>query len=276
MLFRAHHRVPSTRSHIAYWHPWFYVSVVPKNAVIFDVDGVLVDSPHERAWRESLDELMRGAWSDVQPMTTYTMDRFDTKVYQTLVSGRPRNAGALSILEYFHLPDAATRALVYAEHKQNKLLALIKARQFRVFPDATPFVFDCLRLGFPIAAASSSKNADHLLSSIFVDSSPDSSKQTLLDLFTVNVSGRDVAHGKPYPDIFIAAAQELGVPADHCIVIEDAVSGIVAAKAGGMHALGVARLDDDVELRHAHADLVVHSLDDVSRGALARGRLEAR
>lgn len=243
-------------------------------AVIFDVDGVLVDSPHERAWRDTFDELMRGAWSNLQPSTTYTPDRFDTKLYQALVSGKPRNDGALSILEYFHVPDATARAPTYAQEKQNKVLELINAKQFRVFPDAIPFVLDCLRLGLSIAAASSSKNAGQLLSSISVELRPGSPKQTLLDLFTADVSGRDVTRGKPFPDIFIAAARELHAAPDDCVVVEDAVSGIVAAKAGGMHALGVARLNEDAELREAHADLVVHSLDDVNRSALAHGRLE--
>lgn len=252
------------------------MTTVSLNAVIFDVDGVLVDSPHERAWRETLDELMRGVWSDLEPSTTYSPDRFDTKLYQTLVAGKPRNDGARSILEYFHVPDATARAVTYAQEKQNKLVALIDAKQFRVYPDATPFVFDCLRLGLPIAAASSSKNAGQLLSSIFVDSPPGSPHQTLLDLFTADVSGREVAHGKPHPDIFIAAAQELHVAPEDCVVVEDAVSGIAAAKAGGMHALGVARFDEDADLRNAHADLVVHSLDEISRSALAHGRLESK
>ncbi len=247
---------------------------MPIQAVIFDVDGVLVDSPHERAWRETLDELMHGAWSNLQPSTTYSPDRFDTKLYQILVSGKPRYEGALSILEYFHVPDAPTRAVTYAQEKQEKLLKFIKAGQFRVFPDATTFVLDCVHLGLSIAAASSSKNAKQLLSSIPVEDRPGAPNKTLFDLFTADVSGLDVAHGKPYPDIFIAAARELHVPPDVCMVIEDAVSGIIAAKAGGMHALGVARLDDEAELRQAHADLVVHSLDGVDRKALAQGRLE--
>ena len=244
-------------------------------AVIFDVDGVLVDSPHEHAWRETLEELMHDSWASLQPSTTYTPDRFDTKLYQTLVSGKPREAGALAILEYFHVADAPERARTYAQEKQKKLLALIEAGQFRVFPDATRFVLDCLRLGLPIAAASSSKNAGKLLSMIPVASPAGSPSQTLHDLFTADVSGRDVAHGKPYPDIFLAAAQEVHVRPDDCIVVEDAVSGITAAKAGGMHALGIARLHDDAELREAHADLVVTSLDDVSREALAHGALKA-
>lgn len=254
---------------------WFYVPHMSFAAVIFDVDGVLVDSPHERAWRETLDELMRSVWSPLQPSTTYAPDRFDTKLYQTLVSGKPRLDGALAILEYFDIPDAATRARTYADEKQKKVLELIEAGEFSVFPDATRFVLDCLHLGLPIAAASSSKNASKLLANIIIESPSGAPRQTLHDLFTADVSGRDVAHGKPYPDIFLAAAQEVHVPPHDCIVVEDAVSGIAAAKAGGMHALGVARLHDDAELRQAHADLVVSSLDDVSRDALASGALQA-
>ena len=43
---------------------------------IFDVDGVLVDSPHERAWRDGLQELMEGPWSDIAPQTTYAPEKF--------------------------------------------------------------------------------------------------------------------------------------------------------------------------------------------------------
>lgn len=244
-------------------------------AVIFDVDGVLVDSPHERAWRDTLDELMRGPWADIRSSTTYAPDRFDSALYQSLVSGKPRDAGALAILEHFGVPQAAERALVYAREKQNKVVALIDAGKFRVFPDAIPFVLDAKKLGLPLAAASSSKNAGQLLSSIPVEAPDIAPNSTLLDLFDVDISGRDFPQGKPHPDIFLCAAQELHVRPDDCIVVEDAVAGIAAAKSGGMHALGVARHNDDAALQAANADLVVHSLDEVSRNAMAQGYLKA-
>jgi beta-phosphoglucomutase-like phosphatase (HAD superfamily) len=58
--------------------------------VIFDVDGVLVDSPHEKAWRQSLRELMESSWSDIRDRTTWTPDAFTAHVYQQYVSGKPR------------------------------------------------------------------------------------------------------------------------------------------------------------------------------------------
>jgi beta-phosphoglucomutase-like phosphatase (HAD superfamily) len=91
---------------------------------------------------------------------------------------------------------------------------------------------------------------------------------TLLDMFDANVCGRDFAHGKPAPDIFLAAAAELGILPGECVVIEDAQSGVLAAKAGGMAAIGVARLDDAALLRAAGADWVVTKLDELPVAAL--------
>ena len=68
---------------------------------IFDVDGVLVDSPHERAWREALQELMEHEWSDIRGQTTYSPDRFTPAIYHAVMAGKPRAAGAQAALEYF-------------------------------------------------------------------------------------------------------------------------------------------------------------------------------
>ena len=72
---------------------------------IFDVDGVLVDSPHEKAWRESLRDLMEGEWSDVVDRTTWSPDAFTPRVYEEEMSGKPRMSGARAALavSYTHL-----------------------------------------------------------------------------------------------------------------------------------------------------------------------------
>lgn len=254
------------------------------DGAIFDVDGVLVASPHERAWRESLAQLMAGDWHKVAAATGYRPEQFTTAVYQELVAGKPRLSGARAALEYFRVPDAERRAAEYAEHKQRMLLELIERREFVAFPDALRFALALRARGLRLAAASSSKNANRFMELIPLDrfaaeqglrEPPLRPGYTLLDLFEANVCGRDLPRGKPDPAIFLIAAEELGVPPAACVVVEDAQSGVQAARAGGMAALGIARLDDAALLVQAGADLVVTSLDRVALDELMRGRLAA-
>jgi beta-phosphoglucomutase len=238
---------------------------MPKfQGAIFDVDGVLVDSPHEKAWREALRELMETDWRDIRDATTWTPEAFTPHVYQEYMSGKPRASGARAALDYFDVPDAADRVAAYAQRKQEMVVRLIEA-------------------GMLIADASSSKNARLFLRKIRLDTFAQEhgiSSRTLrpglslLDYFDADVSGRDFAHGKPDPEIFLTAAQELGVEPRHAMVLEDASAGVEAAKAGGMAAIGIARAHD-ADLLTA-ADIVVTSLDDVDTAALAEGRLATR
>ncbi len=252
---------------------------------IFDVNGVLVDSPHEKAWRESLRQLMESGWRDIRDQTTWLPDAFTPHVYQQYVSGKPRLAGARAALDYFHVPDAENRVAEYAQRKQEMVVRLIEAGDFTAYPDALRFVIAAKDAGLRIADASSSKNAGLFLRKIRLDtfaaeqgiSSPTVRPgQTLLDYFDVDVSGRDFAHGKPDPEIFLTAAHDLGVEPRYAMVIEDASSGVQAAKAGGMAAIGISRADDADLLMAAGADLVVTSLDDVDRDALSKGELTTR
>ncbi|MET8245056.1 HAD-IA family hydrolase [Streptomyces sp. NPDC005202] len=252
---------------------------------IFDVDGVLVDSPHERAWREALRELMEGEWADIRDQSEWSEGRFTPQVYQQVMSGKPRMSGALAGLEYFKVPDAKDRVETYAAHKQKLLFQLIEAREFHAYPDALRFVLAVRAAGIPVAAASSSKNAGLFLRQIRLDTFAEKEGLTydflrpglsLLDFFDADLSGRDVARGKPDPEIFLAAADALAVPPEDCFVVEDAVSGVQAAKAGRMAALGVARADDRELLASAHADLVVTTLDEVDVGRLASHELARR
>ena len=250
---------------------------------IFDVDGVLVDSPHEQAWREGLQQLMENEWSDIREQTSYSPEAFTPQVYQRVMSGKPRDAGAKDVLEYFEVPDAEERAQEYGDRKQVMIVDLIEARQFHAYPDALRFVLAVKEAGIQIAAASSSKNAGAFLRLVKLDEFAESEGlsydflrpgYTLLDVLDADVSGRDFEQGKPHPMIFLTAVEELGFSPADCFVVEDAANGIQAAKAGDMAALGIARADDEEALAEAGADLVVTSLDDVSVEALAEGRLE--
>lgn len=224
-------------------------------AGVFDVDGVLLASPHELAWREALAGLADPS-------------RFTDAFYQAHVAGKPRLSGACAALLALGVADAARQAPLYAERKQKVLDDLIHAGAVAAFPDALRFVAAVKALGWPMAVASSSKNANAMLRPVHL---PDG--QSLHDAFDVNVCGRDLKAGKPNPEIFLLAASELHVSPAQCFVVEDAPAGIEAARAGGMAALGVARLGDAALLAAAGADLVVISLDDVAIDGLRRGQL---
>lgn len=252
---------------------------------IFDVDGVLVDSPHERAWRDSLRELMENDWAGIADQTSWSDAGFTPQVYQQVMSGKPRMSGALGALKYFGVPDAAERVETYAANKQTMVVKLIEAGEFEAYPDALRFVLTVREAGIPVAAASSSKNAGLFLRRIRLDTF--AAEQglhyeclrpglSLLEFFDVDISGRDFAQGKPHPEIFLTGAAELGAAPEHCFVVEDAVSGVQAAKAGAMAALGVARADDEKLLMDANADLVVTSLDQVDVAGLDEHQLRRR
>jgi beta-phosphoglucomutase len=252
---------------------------------IFDVDGVLVDSPHEKAWRESLRELMESEWRDLRPATTWSPGAFTPAVYQRHVSGKPRMSGARAALEHFAVPDLDRHATEYAERKQAMVTRLIDAGDFRAYPDALRFIIAVKDAGLRVAAASSSKNAARYLAKIdlaaFAAGAGIASPSlrpgmVLLEFFDADVSGRDFVHGKPHPEMFLTAAAELGVQPAASLVLEDAAAGVEAAKAAGMAAIGIARAGDADLLTRAGADLVVSTLDAVDPRSPEDGRLTLR
>ncbi|MDP1846503.1 MAG: HAD-IA family hydrolase [Solirubrobacteraceae bacterium] len=249
---------------------------------IFDVDGVLVDSPHEAAWRDVFSELMESGWADIRDQTSWTAGAFTPEVYQQVLSGKPRMEGAMAALEHFGVPEPETRVDAYAERKQEMVVELIEAGKFSAYPDALRFLLAVKDAGIAVAAASSSRNAGLFLRQIRLDefAAQDGLEYdwiedglTLLAAFDVDISGRHFERGKPHPEIFLTAAQELGIEPRAAFVVEDAVSGVQAAKAGAFAALGLARHDDAALLAEAGADIVVSTLDDINLAGLAAGRL---
>jgi beta-phosphoglucomutase-like phosphatase (HAD superfamily) len=226
-------------------------------AAIFDVDGVLVDSPHERAWREAL-----AGFADPE--------RFTTAFYQEYVAGKPRMEGARAVLERLGGPGMVARTNEYAVAKQALIDRLIEEGSFHAFPDAVRLVARLHGAGLKLALASSSRNVGAMLRQIRL-----SDGRALLPLFAADLSGREVPHGKPDPALFLLAAEALGIVPARCLVVEDAPAGVRAARNGGMTALGIARLGDEFLLREAGADLVLTSLDELDVGALASGALRA-
>jgi HAD superfamily hydrolase (TIGR01509 family) len=177
----------------------------------------------------------------------------------------------VAALKALGVPNAVEQAAAYAERKQKRLEDLIHSGSVAAFPDALRLVQAIAALGWPMAVASSSKNASGMMKAIRF-----ASGKSLLDMFAVNVPGWDLPRGKPDPAIFLLAAKGLKIDPASCFVAEDAPAGMEAARAGGMTALGVARRGDEAVLWAAGADVVVTSLDEVAIDDLATGRLSRR
>jgi HAD superfamily hydrolase (TIGR01509 family) len=212
---------------------------VPGRAVIFDVDGVLVDSydAHMRSW------LLMGREHGL----TITEEQFASTFGQTSREIIARFWGSDLSREDAEALDARKEA-IYRD--------LIRER----FPamDGSVELIDALAdAGFRLAVGSSGP--------------PENVELTLDCLgrasrFNAVVTGRDVTRGKPDPQVFQIAAERLGLPPARCIVVEDAPVGITAARAAGM--ASVALVGTVAADRLGEADLVVRSLRellDVSR-----------
>lgn len=202
--------------------------------VIFDLDGVLVDTvpAHFAAWKRLFEE------------EGY---HFDEKVYHDKVDGRRRADGVAGVMK----GADQDRIEAAAERKDGYFLELIEMGKFRIFEDAADFVKSCQIAGLKLATASSSKNVRFILE-----------KVGLADAFGAIIGGDDVEHGKPDPSIFLTAANRIGLDTSNCVVVEDAISGVRAAKAGGFFCIGVDRVSEPARL--AGADMIVRDLGRIT------------
>jgi len=213
---------------------------MPLRGIVFDLDGVLVDTvpAHMAAWKRLFDE------------EGY---HFDEQVYREKVDGRPREDGVRAVME-----DAGDdRVLLAARRKEAYFLELIARGGLQVFEGSATFLAACHKLDFHLATASSSRNVRHILE-----------QAGLVDYFTAIVGGDDIERGKPDPGIFIMAAARMGLDATNCLVVEDAAIGVRAAKAGGFYCVGIDRTGDGARL--AGADIVARDLGEIEPLALAR------
>lgn len=198
--------------------------------VIFDLDGVIADTvpAHFSAWKQMFEE------------EGYA---FDDQVYHDKVDGRRRFDGARAVM----VDASPERVSAAAARKDAYFLEQIEQGRFDVFADTLAFLRLCRAEGIVLATASSSRNARLVLE-----------KAGIVEEFAAIVGGDDVVNGKPHPDIFLLAAERLGVASDACVVIEDAISGVAAAKTGGFFCIGLDRAGQTERL--AGADLIVDSL----------------
>jgi beta-phosphoglucomutase family hydrolase len=141
-----------------------------------------------------------------------------------------------------------------AMHKKMEFFEdIIKEQGITTLPNAEIFLREIQAANIPMALATSSRKMKMQL--VMEESG-------LGKYFSVFVTGEEVAHGKPHPEIFLLAAKRLNVDPSHCLVIEDAINGVAAAKAAGMKCIAITSTHEDVAL--IAADQVVDHYSELS------------
>jgi len=220
-------------------------------AAIFDLDGTLVDSfdAHWRSWRDMC----------ARHGVALTRERF-------VRSFGMRNDRIIELYwrEDGHEPPPADRARAHADEKEALYREMV-AERFPAMEGGSELLERLHAAGWLLAVGTSGppENLRVAVNGLGADR-----------WFHAEVCGLDVAHGKPAPDIFLKAAERLGVPPARCLVVEDAVPGIEAAHAAGMPCLAICSAG------HTHAELasaerVIDAFDEVTsadlRALLAAG-----
>jgi len=205
------------------------------HAVIFDVDGVLVDSyrPHFQSW-QALAERHGIAMTEPQFATTF---------------GRTSKA----IIEYFWGEGLTAEKIAELDDEKEALYREIIERDFPAMDGAAELI-DALHSAGLVLAVGSSGPPENVELSL--------AKLGRRHRFTAAVTGRDVTRGKPDPQVFQVAAERLGLAPVNCAVIEDAPAGIAAANAAGMTSIALTGTADREKL--SDADLIVDSLRELS------------
>ncbi len=209
----------------------------PARCVIFDLDGVLLDTEH--FYTEVTDEICREYGKT-----------FDWSIKRNMI-GRPSLESARYLVDALSLPIEPEEYLRRRALRLDELFPRSKEK-----PGAEAFVRALVARRVPVAVATSSER--HLFERKTIE------HREWFSLFDAVVVGDDprVKKGKPAPDVFLVAAGELGARPDDCVVFEDAPAGLAAAHAAGMQ---VVAIPDEAMDRaaYASAEFVISAYADV-------------
>ena len=212
-----------------------------QTGILFDLDGTLIDSheTHVECW-------LRYAAKEGIVLDRNRVNRTFGMVNREIIrTFWPTEVSDEKVVEIADGKEAMVR-----ERFRERLPAM---------PGATQLLQTLRHRGFPLAVASSGPRENVLLACELLGAMP------LLDAV---VSGSDVQRGKPHPEIFLTAANLIGVPPQHCIVVEDATVGIQAARAAGMKCIALLSTGH-TENELKDADRIVYSLGEITTIALA-------
>jgi beta-phosphoglucomutase family hydrolase len=235
------------------------------DAVIFDLDGVITKTAlvHAAAWKAMFDDFLK-SWSDKhgKPFVEFT----HTNDYLPYVDGKPRYKGVESFLQSrgidlpFGSPDDKPEMETVCglgNRKNDAFNKILERDGVEVYDSTVELIHELKKAGIKVGVASSSKNCKQVLE-----------RANLLHLFETRVDGEVSAElglqGKPEPDIFTVACNNLKVDYYRAVVVEDAVSGVQAGQKGNFgFVIGIAREENAYELRVHGADVVVTDLAEM-------------
>jgi len=204
-------------------------------ACIFDLDGVIVDTAvyHYKAWRRLANEL-----------------GFDiTEEQNEQLKGVSRVRSLELILQWGGVVKTAAEQAELAQRKNEWYVEMIShMTPAEILPGAKEFLESCRAAGLKTALGSASRNSVTILDKI-----------GMAGLFDAVIDGNKVSKPKPDPEVFLKGAEALNIPPANCVVFEDAIAGIEAAKNGGMKTVGVGSPKVLGE-----ADLVISGLNEMS------------
>jgi beta-phosphoglucomutase family hydrolase len=242
------------------------------DAVLFDLDGVLTSTAaiHADAWKQMFDDFLArraAATSEAAPAADGPLRPFDIDTdYKRYVDGKPRYEGVRSFLQSrgIDLPwgdpsDAPGDATICAlgNRKDAMVKQAIEDGRVQPFEGSVKWVEQLRDAGFKLAVVSSSRNCGPVLRAARIDG-----------FFQTRVDGETLIElnlpGKPAPDSFLKAAEQLGVEPARAVVVEDAISGVEAGRAGHFGlVIGVDREGHPDALRQHGADTIVHDLSEL-------------
>ncbi len=237
------------------------------DAWLFDLDGVITDtaSLHGKAWKSMFDQFLKMLSKD----EGLPFQEFTDRDYHTYVDGKPRYDGVDAFLRSrgVELPwgdpldEQEALTVCGLGNRKNMLFNdMLGSEGATLFESSASLINALKSRGKRVAIVTSSKNCDTVLKSVGMDK-----------VFEVQVDGNIAAErqipGKPNPDTYLEAARMLGVPAAKAVVIEDAVSGVQAGRAGKFGlVLGIDRHGGS-GLENNGADVVVSDLSEVGIAA---------
>lgn len=238
------------------------------DAVVFDLDGVITDTArvHARAWKKAFDDFLHVESSATGTAPFVPFD--EEHDYLTFVDGKPRLDGARSFLQSRGYGDATVdveaHVAAICKAKNARFADILETDGVARFESTVALVSVLLAAGVRVGIATSSRNADRVLQAA-----------GLAGAFASLVDGRVATdmglRGKPAPDIFLECCDRLGAIPANAAVVEDAVAGVAAARAGQFGlVVGVDRARSGDSLRAGGAHVVVNDLSEMSYERLVR------